>query len=417
MLACGSLVLVALRVASPVGVVAVITSSGGLLLAAHRKPVVEAAARSLVTRVAPALVGWAVVIIGVDAAAGTLWDHLTDRRPPVPLDAALADVELPPSSDPRAASEVYGDAAWVDRYFAELAALDYGYVPFVGPRVEAVTGRYITSRDGVRRSYEPEPADDVESVEVWFFGGSTMWGEGQRDEHTIASHVSRLAEDDGVSLRVVNYGERGYTAFQEFLLFEQELAARGAPDLAVFYDGVNEIGTQSETQENLSEHPTVYQLADYLAALERAPALPNTGEYDPPGAWERYRETSAAHKLLRRLGIDPADAQEGIVVTPQAVRNASLVYNRSITLQRDLARRLSVPVVHYWQPARPYPAYAELTDRIPPGVIDLTEVFVKAGAEDRVFLDGAHTNELGARIVAEAMWADLRQRLRRIEAT
>jgi hypothetical protein len=58
----------------------------------------------------------------------------------------------------------------------------------------------------------------------------------------------------------------------------------------------------------------------------------------------------------------------------------------------------------FWQPQRAgWPS--AITDRLPPDVVDLSAVF--DGSEDDIYIDEVHTNELGARIVAEALWAEL----------
>jgi len=98
------------------------------------------------------------------------------------------------------------------------------------------------------------------------------------------------------------------------------------------------------------------------------------------------------------------------------VDNAAAIYARSVALRRDLARRAGVPVVDYWQPGRAEDLmYRVLAERVPRGVVDLTDAFLVAGDEDRVYIDGAHTNELGARIAAEAIWADLTARVAALE--
>ena len=71
-----------------------------------------------------------------------------------------------------------------------------------------------------------------------------MFGVGQRDEHTIPSEVARLAEDDGVALEVHNYGLPGWVAWQEVQYLERLLARGERYDLAVFYDGFNELLVQ-----------------------------------------------------------------------------------------------------------------------------------------------------------------------------
>jgi len=53
-------------------------------------------------------------------------------------------------------------------------------------------------------------------------------------------------------------------------------------------------------------------------------------------------------------------------------------------------------------------------DARPDGVIDLTDAW--AGTDEAILTDQAHTNELGARLVAEAMYDHLQPDLRRLAA-
>ena len=367
-------------------------------------------ARRLLTVVVPAALGWLVIVMALDVGIGALVDRLTGEDEPDHADAVLdlVSTDLPPTGDPRIDAPAFADSPWADRFLAEMEQLDYGYVPFLGPRVEPVRGRFINSADGVRASY----GDDGEGPVVWFFGGSTMWGEGQRDDHTIPSEVARLAEDAGRPIRAVNYGERGYTAYQELLLFEQELAEHGAPDLAVFYDGINELGVQQETLASLSEQPTVYQYETTLDALRRAPALPGAAAPAEPSISADYAETSALHKLLRRLElVGTAEAQE-VAPLDVVIDNTASIYARSVRLIEDLAARHGVPVLATWQPVRRGDTiHAELIARLPDDVVDLSEAFLGEPDDDAIFIDGGHTNELGARLVAEDLWPHVDRRL------
>lgn len=379
------------------------------VVAAARWPEVGRAARWTLTRGLPLSLGWMVVVVAVDAGVGALINRMTGDEPDhgdAVLD--LASVDLPPTGDPRVDAPAYEDSPWADRLLAEMEELDYDYVPFIGPRVAPVRGRYITSSDGIRASY----GDDADGPVVWFFGGSTMWGEGQRDDHTIPSEVARLAEADGRPVRVVNYGERGYTAYQELLLFEQELAEHGPPDLAVFYDGVNEVGTQQETPDSPSAQPTLYQYETTLDALRRAPALPGSGAPAEPSLATEYVETSALHKVLRALDlVGTAGAQDQINLEAVA-ENAYDIYDRSVAMIRDLARRHGVTIVSIWQPVRQNDLVNEsVAERLPTGVVQLPDAFRTVADEDTIFIDGAHMNEVGSRLVAEAMWPMLARRL------
>jgi lysophospholipase L1-like esterase len=75
----------------------------------------------------------------------------------------------------------------------------------------------------------------------------------------------------------------------------------------------------------------------------------------------------------------------------------------------DLARRDDVPLHVYWQ-AQQQPWPEDLLAGLPARVTDLSGVFDEV--EEPIYIDGVHTNELGARLVAEALWADLGDDLR-----
>ena len=367
----------------------------------------------------PAAVGLLALCVAADWALGAAWDEARGA------DSGRASTELdtrplPPAEDPRVDHPALADAPWADRYFAELEALEFTYVPFIGAREATVRGRYVSSSEGIRGSYEPQGARRDDAPEVWFFGGSALWGEGQRDRHTIPSEVARLAVAEGTPVRVVNYGLRGYTALQEVLLFEQEVTRRGAPDLAVFYHGFNELSTQTAAPENLGAQPTIFQLEVTADAFRRAPARPGQVAGSEPSVRQEYVQTSALHKLWREVQalatIPPAGADEPFYVPPademaEAVDHAEAIYRRTMALLDHVAAAHRVPTAVFWQPTALWLPYEDLTERVATiaGGVDLSAVLDQASTP--VFLDGVHTNELGARLVAEAMWPAVGDRL------
>ncbi|MEL7209230.1 MAG: hypothetical protein AAGK32_13525, partial [Actinomycetota bacterium] len=103
---------------------------------------------------------------------------------------------------------------------------------------DAAVGDLITITDGRRVTTATTDPDAV----VWLFGGSTTFGTGQRDTHTIASQIVASAEEVGHAVEVVNFGVPAYVNWQETLLFVELLDQGGRPDAAVFFDGCNEMG-------------------------------------------------------------------------------------------------------------------------------------------------------------------------------
>lgn len=51
-----------------------------------------------------------------------------------------------------------------------------------------------------------DPATNPPPVRIFTFGASTMWGSGVRDDHTIASYLSKLLYARGYRVQVTNYG-------------------------------------------------------------------------------------------------------------------------------------------------------------------------------------------------------------------
>jgi hypothetical protein len=276
------------------------------------------------------------------------------------------------------------------------------------------------------------------------FGGSTTWGEGQRDQYTIASWVSRLAEEAGTPLRIDNYGERGWTHFQEMILYLEQLSLRTPPDLALFYDGLNEVTTQSLLDEAVPSHVLVQSYARKLlgstVATELVQDRPQTDEFSLRDLQAEYGKRSAINKLVgwfqgsaagaspvERSGdgdgeggnLDPAftenqEAEQGSIqnydLTEQDGTDAGSVYEQGKLLTLALSKKYDVEPLLFWQPAAwQGPAEKAAIAELTPPTIDISDAL-----DDHadVFIDGGHTNEEGARIMAESIWEHLEPKVR-----
>lgn len=120
--------------------------------------------------------------------------------------------------------------------FADYHRLQHRYEPFVGWKMLPYNGKTThISKDG-RRTHEPLGEKEGGEMTVRFFGGSTMWGEGSDDQHTIPALFNALNPD----CKVYNHGQLAYNTRQELdeliSLYEKNEKA----DLVIFYDGVND---------------------------------------------------------------------------------------------------------------------------------------------------------------------------------
>lgn len=348
------------------------------------------------------VIGWVVIVLALNYGLGWTWDeYFGTHDTPAASSAPRGTIEALASS-PAMRSE-----PWADRYWDEFRALDYDFHPFILSRVAPTEGRYIDAQGAVRRSYVPVGLGDG-APEVWFLGGAALWGEGQRDLHTIPSEVARLAEDVGRPIRAVNLGQPGYTSWQAALLLEQELAVRPAPDLVVLYDGAADVAVQLEQASDAPTHYNVQGVTDALVGRDSA-------REQAEDWWQEYRDTSVVGRLLDRVrgvfGAQPA-AADGLGL---ADRVADL-HARSVDLASHVARRHGVDAIFAWQAAEGVPgdggAYRRVAgdqDGGSAGVADLSGVL--DDHDEPLYLDGVLTGERGARIVAASLWPLLRPAL------
>ena len=369
-------------------------------------------------------VGVVAVLVLADVSLGFAWERLSRSETPVGdvADAINLTGSRDTVADPRADTVAMSAYPWADAYFREVQLTPGTYWPFTEYRPQRFEGEFVTTEGWSRRSYQADGMSGEAPV-VWMFGGSTTWGEGQRDEYTIASHLARIAEREGTPIVVRNFGQRGWTHFQEMVLFEQLLAEEPAPDVALFYDGANEINTQTLSAKGVPTHTLVdayaQKISGGIADEFRAPPPP------PPNAWatawDAYVGQSALFKTARWLRdvVDPVagaatgpPARQGAdggttnyVKTEEDARRAVDVYERGRYLTMSLAERHDVTPLLLWQPQLKGEPEIWAAEHISEPTIDISDTLEE---HVEVFIDGGHTNEEGARIVAERIWEELR---------
>ena len=255
---------------------------------------------------------------------------------------------------------------------------------------------------------------------VYFFGGSTAWGEGARDAYTIPSQVARLLAERGETAAVTNYAQTGYVSTQDLILFQRQLVLGNLPDLAVFYQGFNDI---------------------YAAHAFGGMAGIPMGESRRVSDVEAGRLLRLGQPVLRPLGVQSSDTEWQLVTSgggsPEEIVDNWLGNRRLI---RAAADEFGVSVLFIWQPA--LFAKSSLTDfeaqsaakidESLPGFMDvyrdvdirlrersneeawddvvlLSDLF--RDVDEGIFFDDVHINELGNLYVAEAIVDAIAERL------
>jgi hypothetical protein len=371
------------------------------------------------------VVGTLTALVLADLGLGLAWNALApvDDQADVVVDGLNFSGEGETVADPRAQLPAMEGSPWAEEYFREVQLTPSSYWPFTESRPREFDGEFVNIEGWARASYEsPEAGDDAPVV--WMFGGSTTWGEGQRDEYTIPSYLARIAEAEGEPIVVENYGQRGWTHFQEMILFEQLLAAGPAPDVAVFYDGTNEINAQSLSVKGVPSHTFVEQYAELISGgVAEEFTAPPVEPGPATRAWRAYVEGSAIQRLVRTVddwtspsvgastGARTQDAGGDIyVATPEDAEAAVEVYERGRAMTLHLAERAGVEPLFVWQPLLGGAVEDRAEELVSSPTVNLGDALDE---HPEVFVDGAHTNERGAELVAERLWRELAPKLGR----
>lgn len=139
----------------------------------------------------------------------------------------------------------YEKAEWFKEYAEEWKKVfvTVRWESYVYWNLEPFQGKHINVNEhGLRITYNPQKTEAKRSpINIFMFGGSTMWGAGARDRHTIASILSRFLCDAGVDARISNFAQLGYVSSQEVISLISELKNENPPKITIFYDGFNDV--------------------------------------------------------------------------------------------------------------------------------------------------------------------------------
>ncbi len=203
---------------------------------------------------------------------------------------------------------------------------------------------------GRRRTGAPDAKHaGLPPVEVWAFGGSTLFGWGLPDRHTIPSQLQVTLQKrlPDAQVRVTNFGVPWYNSSHELALFAANLreAAR-PPAAAVFLDGTNDL---VHSVHYHSDSPLNRQLAG--AWEDRLGAI-----FAPP-PWLRILPSFPLARVARALGgggeptlgglPDPA----GDKPSQEWTEHAATTYGRNHRLVAALADEAGVQAYFFLEPA------------------------------------------------------------------
>jgi len=211
-------------------------------------------------------------------------------------------------------------------------------------------GKYVNVSDnGFRMNKRQGPwPPNPRAFNIFFFGGSTTFGFGVRDDETIPSVLQDLLSHQVCAspVYVYNFGHAAYYSSQEQILFARLLVGGFTPQLAIFFDGINE-----------------FLVAGYPAfELElRRSGKPEYKPFSMKLEMSLFRAARAARARLERFLVRNALRGSDAGKQPDAEAEKATIggtvlsrYLRNKALIEAMGARFGVETVFVWQPS---PAY------------------------------------------------------------
>lgn len=319
----------------------------------------------------------------------------------------------------------YQGQAWARPLYEEMLATGYQYDPLLSFRERPFAGRYVNiDEQGLRRTWSPPLPDTPAPSSIYVFGGSTVWGWGARDDHTIPSELARYLSERGAPRRVVNCGQKGYTFTQELLLLVRQLRQGARPDLVVFCDGFNDVffsyrAGRAEVTYEFEENRWRFEAKD-LALASRSLARWVKEHSATVRTAVKISEQAGLKERTRYGTVAPEYSDQALADLARAIVEDRL---RSLDLLDHLASAYGFRYECFWQPVIFYeerltpeesgigPAPGDrtlgvlfartreqLNARRPPHLHDAADAL--RGRTATVYLDFAHVSEPGNQLVA-----------------
>ena len=242
--------------------------------------------------------------------------------------------------------ESYRNEPWVDEYYKEfMASYNTDWQSYVYFRWRPFKGKYLNINEQGLRFTVPSDLPDSEAtqkINIFMFGGSTLWGWGVRDRYTIPSQLVEALAKHKVKAEITNFSEPGYVSTQEVIDLITQLQRNNIPDLVIFYDGVNDVYAAFQSgvagiPQNEWKRKLEYNLSNRYTKLRRLFLLMSLDEFY---LGKKIKELSTKLELnpTKRKNIDGLEKE----IVEIYLNNLKIVDGISIVYR--------FKTMYYWQP-------------------------------------------------------------------
>lgn len=323
-------------------------------------------------------------------------------------------------------SDSYQGNHWIAAYDKELfSSYNTSWRPYVYWRRTPYAGKYINiDNRGIRATAAGEPDESHASrkLKIFMFGGSTMWGEGVRDRHTIPSLLAKELATRNIKAEITNFGEVAYVQTQELIELVLQLQRGNVPDIVIFYDGYNDVYAAMQNRSaGFSQfewkRELEYNISTRYNKLKKVFLL---------NSLEQFYLGRFIKSLSDKLTYKQPFSQESKTLSKDIIE----VYLNNIKIIAALGKAYGFLPLFYWQPViytkNNLTAFEKGFATEPLGSLyhqahavmeanaaefakyhfyDISGLF--AAARNSVYIDYSHVNEDANRIIAQRFTRDL----------
>ena len=147
------------------------------------------------------------------------------------------------TSDIRAYYPTYENKKFSIQLFNEHQKISSNFRSYIGWNMEKVNFKFTTISGPYNTRKSTGEAIDQST---WFFGGSTIWGDGASDTQTIPSHFNSITNTP-----VYNFGQGSWNSRQSLNQLINAIGDNRKPSAVIFYDGVNDVLNNCRREINL----------------------------------------------------------------------------------------------------------------------------------------------------------------------
>jgi len=333
---------------------------------------------------------------------------------------ALLDQVFMPGSD-KAARASLADRKQAETIFREFGQLQTRYVPYLVWQRQRYEGETITVGEDGDRHHPPTTDHPVGHVRL--FGGSTMWGKGVDDAHSIPAQFNGLHP----RFAVYNHGESAFVSRQTLERLINLVNQEEPIDAAVSYEGCNDFFTLCRKDTSINGHSHEPEMARKLrppsfaadalfGALRevifyawgrslKAAGPPSRCQDEPHGA-ELVARTLLNNWKIAKAVADSRGIEFHAILQPVAVMGSPNLSHLDYLEEESHSRSNDYQKV--------YPIIRRMMQKEnAPWMHDFTDAF---DGDELIYIDGCHVNARGNEIIARRIDGIIGPHLRSIEA-